>query len=83
MKLDSQSKTGSWKAWLRKFKLRIELISQRLGNESVNRQKLDVFRGRLKVITLLYSIGEDGLDALDLVGCDTMDANVMTILWLI
>ena len=53
LKLDSQNKTGSWKAWLRKFKLSIELISQRLGKENVNGQNLDVFRGRLKVLALL------------------------------
>ena len=76
LKLDSQNKTGSWKAWLRKFKLSIELISQRLGKENVNGQNLDVFRGRLKVLALLNSIGEDGLDALDSVGCDTMDDNL-------
>ena len=46
LKLDSQNKTGSWKAWLRKFKLSIKLISRRLGRENVKGQKLDVFRGK-------------------------------------
>ena len=37
---------------------------------------LDVLRGKLKVLALIYSIGEDALDELDSVGCDTIDANV-------
>ena len=40
LKFDSQNKTRSWKALLQKFKLCIELISQRLGKENVNGQGL-------------------------------------------
>ena len=49
---------------------------QRSSKENVNGQKLKVFRSRLKVLALIYSFCEDGLDALGSVGCDTMDANV-------
>ena len=52
------------------------MISHRLGQENVNGQKLDVFRDRLKVLALLNYIGEAGQDALDSVGCDTMDDNL-------
>ena len=44
LKIDSQNKTGSWKAWLRKLKSSIALISLRLDNENVNGKKLDVLR---------------------------------------
>ena len=52
------------------------MISLRLGKENVNGQKLDVFRVRITIVVLLYSLCEDEQDALDSVVCDTMDANV-------
>ena len=52
------------------------LISLRLGKETVKGQKLDVFRGRFKVLVLLYSIDENGQDVLYSGGCDAVDAYV-------
>ena len=37
--------------------------------------KFNAFRGRMDVLALLCSIGEDGQDASDLVGYHNMDAN--------
>ena len=37
--------------------------------------KFNAFRGRMDVLALLCSIGEDGQDASDLVGYDNMNAN--------
>ena len=75
LKLSSPNKTRSWKAWLRRFKVNIELMLQKLGKKNVNEQRLDKLDS--KDLTLLYSTGEDGLDALDSVSCDAMDANVL------
>ena len=71
LKLDSQNKTASWKAWLQNLESSIKLISLRFG------KRLGFFRDRIKVLALLYSIGKDEQDVLDSVSCDTMDANVI------
>ena len=62
-----------FKKWLNRFQLSVEMMTYKLGNEAVadgNGVYLPKFRGRIKVLSLLNVIGQDGLDALSSVGFD-------------
>lgn len=49
---------------LTKFEILVKLTALRLGKESVVSQKVDKFKGRTKLLTLLASRGNDGIDTL-------------------
>lgn len=74
--IDSENPVGSFKNWLREFEISVELATLVLGTEEEDGQKQDVFRGRRKVLTLLYAIGDEGRDALESLGCDIQDASL-------
>ena len=61
---------GSWKAWLDEFELSVEMVTFKLGKETVNRRKQDVFKGRMKLLALLHAIGQGGRDVLECFGFD-------------
>ena len=66
---------ASWNAWLTNFKLSVEMVTLKLGKEKVGRTFKDVFRGRIKLLALLYAIGDHGKDALMNQGFDLLDQN--------
>ena len=66
---------ASWNAWLTNFKLSVEMVTLKLGKEKVGRTFKDVFRGRIKLLALLYAIGDHGKDALMNQGFDLHDQN--------
>ena len=66
---------ASWNAWLTNFKLSVEMVTLKLGKEKVGRTFKDVFRGRIKLLALLYAIGDHGKDALTNQGFDFLDQN--------
>lgn len=63
-----------FKKWLTRFNLAVEMMTVKLGTEAVTGSgQQPKFRGRIKVLALLQSIGDDGLEALNSVGFDYSD----------
>lgn len=71
--LDSRDVAGSYRSWLVEFKLSVEMTCLKLGKEEVEAEQLDIFRGRIKLLALLHSIGKDGREALQSLGFDMED----------
>jgi hypothetical protein len=64
LKLNANDVTGSWKNWLSEFELCVEMTTLKMGKETVASEQVDRFRGRLKLLALLHSVGKEGRDVL-------------------
>ena len=76
--INSDDVGGSWKNWLNEFDLSVEMITLRLGEEKVRidgeEETVDVFRGRMKLVSLLNAVGKAGRAALTSLGFDQKSA---------
>ena len=75
LEINSENVSGSWKSWLTEFQLSVEMVTMKLGKETVDEAEVNVFRGRMKLLALLHSIGKDGREILQYLGFDLQNAN--------
>ena len=68
--INSEDATGSWNAWLTEFELSVEMVTLKLGTETIDSTEQNVFRGRMKLLALLHAVGKDGRDVLQSLGFD-------------
>ena len=70
LELDQNDVSGSWNFWKAEFELSVEIVTMRLGKSDKGD---DVFQGRVKLLALLLSIGNNEREALRSVGFDMSD----------
>lgn len=69
--IDADNVSGSFGKWLKKYKLAARLAEINMGTEKdENGDVVPKFRGETKLLALLNSIGNDGIDVLESQGFD-------------